>query len=64
MQTRFSLHADTSCSAHALQVGLQVVLARLLFLPGLPEPCHKGLVGQAVHAEQVQGLHQGPVCLE
>ena len=43
---------------------VQVVLAWLLVLPRLPESCHQGLVGPPVHAQQVQGLHQGPVCLE
>ncbi len=43
---------------------MQVVLAWILCLPRLPEPCYQGLVGLAVHAEQVQGLHQGLVRLE
>ena len=47
-----------------LQAVVQVVLAWLLLLPRLPESCHQGLVGPPVHAQQIQGLHQGPVCLE
>lgn len=43
---------------------LQVVLAWSLGVPRFPEPCHKGLVGPAVCPVQVQGLHQGLVCLE
>ncbi len=43
---------------------MQVVLAWIVCLPGLPEPCYPGLVGLAVHARQVQGLHQRLVCLE
>lgn len=61
----------TSCTAphknlltHCASCVLQVVLAWLLFLPRLPKSSHQGLVGPPVHAQQVQGVHQGPVCLE
>ena len=43
---------------------MQMVLAWILCLPGLPEPCYQGLVGLKLHAQQVQGIHQGFVCLE
>lgn len=44
--------------------GLQVVLAWGFSLPRFSEPGHPGLVVTAVRPGQVQGVHQGSVCLE
>ena len=55
------------CHAESLRfrsLGLQVVLAWVLLLPGHAEPRSAGVVGAAVRAVQVQGLHAKPLRVE
>ena len=48
----------------AAAAAAQVVLAGVLLLPGHAEPRGAAVVGGAVRAVQVQGLHAQPLCLE